>query len=1058
MSEGVIRHDVIQIDFDIQDNPIQKIVSEMNKLKEAITNIAGKDPFNDIADGAKNGAAGVAELSKSASSVASGMDEAKNSVTGVTARVGALVGEIKSVATQKIDNIKNEFSQFKSTVTEGKTGLDGFTTGVKNVAKISVTKLSDGFKGIKTSISNLAPFADKAKTKIKEIASTSMSKLKTGLGDIVKKLGEVGAKAASAAGNGIKNLAKGAGVALAAVGAGIMAVTVKALNLGGELEQSIGGVETLFKVDSGTVIENAKRAYLTAGTDAVSYMNQVTSFSASLLQSLGGDTAQAAKIADMSIIDMADNANKMGTAVEDIQNAYQGFAKQNYTMLDNLKLGYGGTKTEMERLLSDAKKLSGIEYDISNLSDVYQAIHVIQGELEITGTTAKEGMETLTGSLTTAKAAMSNFLSGAGSVDDMVDSLVNAGRVIFDRLIEIIPRLVSGVAEGIKALLPEVPGMLMELLPVLLDAAIQIVNGIIDILKNDTQPLIDLTIKIVTTIANFLLSSIPQLAMVGIQLLLGLVRGLTAQLPALIPAAVQAILTLCMGLVDALPFLIIAAIDVILALVDGIIKSLPLLLAQAPVIIKKLVNALVDAIPMIIDAAIMIIISLVEFILGNLDVIILAAIDIVISLAVGLVKAIPQLIAAVPKLIKALINTIMNTDWGQVGWDIINGIFGGLGQGAADLFGGVWDGITGLFGGGGEEAAVEGSNAMVQGFTDSAPTIDSVTKGLANQATDNLKPDMESIYGFGTQSNFAFSSGLEASSMMPISAADTVAMDTNFAFSGATDTTQYGADMMNNFAFGLDSNTGTAISAASYMSGQVESAASTTAMVSVQADSASLGAVQADVSATVNTATQTLETLPPATQQVMAGMKDAFTAGLNQVKALVTSAMSQIVSTVQNTSLFSAGMNMMEGFRLGLESKRSSIISSAQSIATAAKTAVDSALEIKSPSRALYRTGEFTGEGQILGMQSTLPKIRQTAHDMGMAAQETGRYTPEGDANNYSNTRNVEQNTFAPQFTMTINGDTSDRTMERKVKQWIKEGMESVFDGMSRRTPRPREV
>ena len=187
-------------------------------------------------------------------------------------------------------------------------------------------------------------------------------------------------------------------IGAAAIGTAVVAGITKSIKEGAALEQSIGGIETLFKSASDTVIKNADNAFRTAGISANSYMEQATSFSASLLQSLDGDTRKAAKYADTAIIDMSDNANKMGTNIEDIQNAYQGFAKQNYTMLDNLKLGYGGTKTEMERLLADASKISGQKYDISNLSDVYEAIHVIQGDLDITGTSAKEAATTLSGS------------------------------------------------------------------------------------------------------------------------------------------------------------------------------------------------------------------------------------------------------------------------------------------------------------------------------------------------------------------------------------------------------------------------------------------------------------------------------------------------------------------------------------------------------------------------------------------------------------------------------------------------------------------------------------
>lgn len=259
---------------------------------------------------------------------------------------------------------------------------------------------------------------------------------------------------------------KAAAVGLGAAATAFAGLSVKALKLGGDLEQSIGGIETLFKSTANTVIKNAEKAYLTAGVSANDYMQQVTSFSASLLQSLGGDTVEAARVADMAIIDMSDNANKMGTAIESIQYAYQGFGKQNYTMLDNLKLGFGGTKSEMQRLLVEAEKISGIKYDITNLNDVYQAIHVIQGELGITGTTAKEGMETLNGALATSKAALSNFLSGAGGVEPFIDSVGNLADIVADRVGKLVPRLLEGLGLAFKKLVAKIGDVVPVLKPV----------------------------------------------------------------------------------------------------------------------------------------------------------------------------------------------------------------------------------------------------------------------------------------------------------------------------------------------------------------------------------------------------------------------------------------------------------------------------------------------------------------------------------------------------------------------------------------------------------------
>ena len=213
------------------------------------------------------------------------------------------------------------------------------------------------------------------------------------------------------------NIAKGMAAALAGASVAIGKITTDAVNAFADYEQLVGGMETLFKDSAGNALDYAVNAYKTAGLSMNDYMETVTSFSASLIKSLGGDTEKAVSYADMAITDMSDNANKMGSSMESIQNAYQGFAKQNYTMLDNLKLGYGGTKEEMKRLLKDAQAISGVKYDLSSYADVVAAIHVIQTEMGITGTTAKEAASTISGSVSMMKSAWSNMLVAIANED-----------------------------------------------------------------------------------------------------------------------------------------------------------------------------------------------------------------------------------------------------------------------------------------------------------------------------------------------------------------------------------------------------------------------------------------------------------------------------------------------------------------------------------------------------------------------------------------------------------------------------------------------------------------
>lgn len=374
--------------------------------------------------------------------------------------------------------------------------------------------------------------------------------------------------------------------AIEKVGSSLLGLGKDALQGVADLEQNIGGVETLFKDSADTVIENSKKAYMTAGIDANKYMEQITSFSASLLQSLGGDTAEAAKVGDMAIQDMADNSNKFGTAIENIQNAYQGFAKQNYTMLDNLKLGYGGTKTEMERLLSDAEKISGVHYDISNLNDVFNAIHVIQGELDVTGTTAKEASTTISGSINSAKSAFSNFLSGAGGIEEVISTFTTAGTNISNAIIKMAPQIITGLTTLLNNLIPLIGPLLQAVLPALIQGTSTLIMGLVQALPGIIQILMGMLPTIIQELANML----PVILTSLIQGLVMIIQALAEQLPTLIPVIIDAILSTIPILIDNLPLFIEAGFKLLGGLIAGILNAIPILLARAQEIVVDVIE------------------------------------------------------------------------------------------------------------------------------------------------------------------------------------------------------------------------------------------------------------------------------------------------------------------------------------------------------------------------------------------------------------------------------------------------------------------------------------
>ena len=504
----------------------------------------------------------------------------------------------------------------------------------------------------------------------------------------------------------------------AAMGAVAVAAGAAAVKLGKEViaayadyEQLVGGVDTLFKDSSQQLQTYAANAYKTAGLSANDYMETVTGFSASLIQSLGGDTEKAVKYADMAITDMSDNANKMGTDMSSIQNAYQGFAKQNYTMLDNLKLGYGGTKQEMERLLADAEKISGVKYDISSYADVVEAIHVMQESMDIAGTTAKEAEATISGSVNALKSAVSNLIVGFGDADTdmelLCNNMVDAFKTVVANITPVIENIVAALPTALDALLTAVG----ELLPTLLEAVTELFSQVLETLLSLLPQLIPAAVSALMTIVNTLIENLPLLIDAAVQLVTTLVAGIGNALPTLIPAAVQAIVTIVQGLVDSLPMILDAALQLITGLAQGLLDAIPVLIAALPEIINGIITFLLDSIPQIITTIVQaipqIISGIVNALVGNIDKIIMAGVQLFVALIenlptiiVEIVKAVPQIIAGIVKAFGSLMYKIV-----EIGGNIVKGLWSGITQLASWLWdkvsgwiSSIWDGICDFFG------------------------------------------------------------------------------------------------------------------------------------------------------------------------------------------------------------------------------------------------------------------------------------------------------------------------------------------------------------------------
>lgn len=367
--------------------------------------------------------------------------------------------------------------------------------------------------------------------------------------------------------------------------AGIGKVLLDVLNLGGALQQSIGGTETLFKTSADTVMTYAAQAYRTAGLSANAYMEQVNGVAASLLSSVSQDTDAAAHLANMAMVDMADNANKMGTDMASIQNAYQGFAKQNYTMLDNLKLGYGGTQAEMQRLLNDATKISGLKYDLGNLADMYSAIHVIQQEMDITGTTAKEASTTLSGSFAAMKAAAENVLGSLSTGADLsapLQALSETAWTYFSgNLLPMLGNLLTGI-----------PQMLYDLVPQILQAGTQLVGSLAAGFAQGIPEFLSTALPQLLNFTEDLRANAGAFVDAGLNMITQLLNGLLTGLPQLIAYVPDIIIDLCEIINDNMPKVLLQGVAIVLQLVVGIAKAVPALLANW----KKILQAVLSAI------------------------------------------------------------------------------------------------------------------------------------------------------------------------------------------------------------------------------------------------------------------------------------------------------------------------------------------------------------------------------------------------------------------------------------------------------------------------------
>lgn len=603
-------------------------------------------------------------------------------------------------------------------------------------------------------------------------------------GSISKELGGEAVSAGQSAGSSIAGAIKGA-IAAAGIGTAIKS----ALEAGGNLQQSFGGLDTLY----GEAADAAKKYAVeaaNAGISANSYAEQAVSFGAALKQAFEGDTIKAAEAANTAILDMADNAAKMGTPIENIQTAYQGFAKQNYTMLDNLKLGYGGTKTEMERLLADAQKLSGVEYNLDNLGDVYEAIHVIQQDLGLTGVAAQEASETFSGSLGAMKAAGENLLANLALGEDIGPALDTLSQTVqafvfnnlfpmIGNMLQALPELLSGLSSIVIGALNQITDNADEIIQIGLDIVTSLVAAIVEAAPYLVEAAFSLVaslgkalietdwISIANDLMNNLRDSIDLAAgeILGMDTATidGFLEGITNALPGVLDQGISLVTSLAEGILQNIPALITSAGELLNKFIEFVMKNMPMILEKGFELVKNLAEGIIKNLPAIAGATLEVIAKLIATVGQNLPKILETGLNIIMELILGLLKAIPKVIAAIPQIIAAIKDTFGNYNWKQIGSDILEGVKKGIMDklnavvnAAKEAASAIWNAVKDFFDIGSPSKLMAYAGEMIdvgfaKGIEDSQGLVDDAMDTLSNKAVLEIQSPQTSFSAGQTQ-------------------------------------------------------------------------------------------------------------------------------------------------------------------------------------------------------------------------------------------------------------------------------------------------------------------
>lgn len=970
----------------------------------------GKQKLTGMVDGIKEFTDTITEGKSGIKGFATGLKNiGKISIASTVNAVKSLTDKAKEFAKVKISNIANSLKGLKSSFTDGKTGAAGLHTALKKVASVSLSALHSGI------------------SKIGSLAKSAGSAVASGLGKTItgtlRGVGvAVGALAAGtvAAGAGIfkmTNLASDLDETLnkvdVAFGAGNGAMegsaaavqewsktSIKSMGLA---QQTALDTAALFG-DMGTSMGLTKEAaadmsmaLTQQAADLASFKNlNIEEVTTALNGVFTGETESLKRLGvvmtqtNLEAFAMAKGIGKtidQMTEAEKVQLRYQyvmektanatgdfertggGFANQLRMFKEQLKqigtsaggifktgltkglVALNGFALEINNILSDGWQ-SG---DDSKIADVFS--RMIDKGISAISTGLPKVINTVVPIVNTLASSLLN------AIVNVAPTLLNGATQIFNSLISTIQQNTPQIAQAATAIVSGLATFLLQAVPQLIAIGLDLIVGLAQGLTQGLPQILQQGVQSIVNFCNGITSRIPTIITTAIQLVQSLVQGLTQNLPQLIQSGVTMIASLQQGIWQMLPSILQSAIQLVMSLVQGVIQSLPLILQSGVQMVQSMVQGIVSMLPMIIQSAIQLIISLVQGLIQNLPMIIQSAVQIVVALAGGLIQAIPQLVAAIPQLIAAIVDTIMSTNWLQVGWDIVKGIGKGL-----------LDGIKGIFGGGGEEGGAAVATGAASGMTSNLGTVTAATTQVSTTMTQGLQPDTAAVNAAGANTMTALASGITANagvvntSVAGIAPGITTTLNSSLATvdTSATAST-IGTNITTGVTTGIQTGTAEVVSAATDMSTQAQTAIDT-GMSNISTSFNSL-----DISGITTKCTE---------------ITQAFTEGMANANTAVSEGITAITSTLNAVNLYSCGVNIMQGLNNGLASMRGTIIATAQSIANSVKATINSALDIHSPSRVLEESGEFSGEGFANGLLNLVNKVKENAKTLANTAIE----------------------------------------------------------------------